>query len=82
MLYFRACPRCHTGTVELESDTHGPYLSCLNCGFQKAGDTLRKFAARRTTMVSGSARAVPVYNLPADASSGRSDMPQKAAVNS
>ncbi len=47
MLYFRACPRCKTGTVELSSDTHGWYLSCLNCGFQKAGDVLRAFAARR-----------------------------------
>lgn len=56
MLYFRACPRCRMGAVELSADTHGPYLSCLNCGFNKSGDAFRKFAAHRDAMVSSSAK--------------------------
>lgn len=44
------------GAVVLSADTHGPYLSCLNCGFNKSGDALRKFAAHRGAMVSSSAR--------------------------
>lgn len=42
MLYFNACPRCKTGTVELESDFFGSYLSCLNCGFEKSAASVRK----------------------------------------
>ncbi len=35
MLYFQACPRCDTGTVELRRDDYGYYLLCLNCGHSK-----------------------------------------------
>ena len=35
MLYFRACPRCRTGTVEHSNDAYGGYLQCLNCGFMR-----------------------------------------------
>ena len=56
MLYLRACPRCRTGAVELSADMHGPFLSCLNCGFNKSGDALRKFAVHRGAMMSSSAK--------------------------
>lgn len=42
MLYFNSCPRCTTGTVQLESDLYGSYLSCLNCGFEKSATSVRK----------------------------------------
>ncbi len=42
MLYFNACPRCKTGTVQLESDFFGSYLSCLNCGFEKSAASVRR----------------------------------------
>ncbi len=42
MLYFNSCPRCKTGTVQLESDFYGSYLSCLNCGFEKSAASVRK----------------------------------------
>jgi hypothetical protein len=35
MLYFKACPRCQTGTIEHASDSWGQYLQCLMCGFQR-----------------------------------------------
>jgi hypothetical protein len=35
MLYFKACPKCHTGTVEHGSDNWGQYLQCLMCGYQR-----------------------------------------------
>ena len=73
MLYFRACPRCKIGTVELSSDIHGWYLSCLNCGFQKAGDMLRAFAARRAAANTARAAAVGC---------AEDVRPHRAAVNS
>lgn len=42
MLYFNSCPRCKNGTVQLESDFFGSYLSCLNCGFEKSAASVRK----------------------------------------
>ena len=42
MLYFNSCPRCKTGTVQLETDFFGSYLSCLNCGFEKSAASVRK----------------------------------------
>lgn len=42
MLYFNSCPRCKTGTVQLESDFFGSYLSCLNCGFEKSAASVRR----------------------------------------
>ena len=42
MLYFRSCPRCKTGAIQLESDFFGDYLSCVNCGFQKNSTSMRK----------------------------------------
>jgi hypothetical protein len=59
MLYFRACPRCKTGTVELASDMHGWYLTCINCGFHRAGDRLRQFATSKAAIASGTVRPVP-----------------------
>ena len=35
MLYFKACPRCNTGTIEHGSDSWGQYLQCLICGYQR-----------------------------------------------
>ena len=35
MLYFRSCPKCVTGTVEHNNDSHGAYAQCLNCGFMR-----------------------------------------------
>lgn len=42
MLYFNSCPRCKTGTVQLDTDFFGSYLSCLNCGFEKSAASVRK----------------------------------------
>lgn len=42
MLYFNSCPRCKTGTVKLDSDFYGSFLSCLNCGFEKSAAAVRK----------------------------------------
>ena len=33
MLYFKACPRCLTGTVEHTNDLYSEYLQCIMCGF-------------------------------------------------
>ncbi len=35
MLYFKSCPRCHTGAIEHNSDSWGQYLLCLMCGYQR-----------------------------------------------
>ncbi len=35
MLYFKACPKCQTGTVEHNSDPWSEYLQCLNCGLMR-----------------------------------------------
>ena len=35
MLHFKSCPKCTTGTIENNSDAHGAYLQCLNCGFMR-----------------------------------------------
>ena len=37
MLYFRSCPRCRLGTVELTVDFDGPSLTCLNCAYTVLG---------------------------------------------
>ncbi len=37
MLYFRSCPRCRLGTVELTVDFDGPCLTCLNCAYTVLG---------------------------------------------
>jgi Zn ribbon nucleic-acid-binding protein len=42
MLYFNSCPRCKSGTVQLESDHYGSYLSCINCGFERSARSVRK----------------------------------------
>jgi hypothetical protein len=42
MLYFNSCPRCKSGTIQLESDHFGSYLSCLNCGFEHSARSVRK----------------------------------------
>jgi hypothetical protein len=34
MLYLKSCPRC-TGDINADSDTHGTFLKCLQCGFSK-----------------------------------------------
>ena len=35
MLHFKSCPKCITGTVEHNHDSHGVYAQCLNCGFMR-----------------------------------------------
>jgi hypothetical protein len=35
MLHFKSFPKCTTGTIESNSDAHGSFLQCLNCGFQR-----------------------------------------------
>lgn len=35
MLHFKSCPKCVTGTVEHNNDSHGAYAQCLNCGFMR-----------------------------------------------
>jgi hypothetical protein len=34
MLYLKSCPGC-AGDVNGDSDSHGLYLKCLQCGFNK-----------------------------------------------
>lgn len=34
LLYFKSCPRC-SGDISADSDMHGMYLKCLQCGFSK-----------------------------------------------
>lgn len=34
MLYLKACPRC-AGDIHADSDMHGMFLKCLQCGFSK-----------------------------------------------
>lgn len=53
MLYLKSCPRC-TGDINADSDTHGTFLKCLQCGFSK--DLSPEMAAR----LFGGAQARPV----------------------
>lgn len=39
MLHFRSCPKCITGAVESNSDPHGSFVLCLNCGFMRDIDS-------------------------------------------
>ena len=34
MLYLKSCPRC-SGDISADSDMHGMFLKCLQCGFSK-----------------------------------------------
>lgn len=34
MLYLKSCPRC-AGDIQADSDMHGMFLKCLQCGFSK-----------------------------------------------
>ena len=34
MLYLKSCPRC-SGDINADSDMHGMFLKCLQCGFTK-----------------------------------------------
>jgi len=43
MLYLKSCPRC-TGDINADSDMHGTFLKCLQCGFSK--DLSPEMAAR------------------------------------
>ena len=60
MLYFNSCPRCKNGTVQLESDFFGSYLSCLNCGFEKSAASVRKIDYEEMRREGEDAVAVPV----------------------
>ena len=33
MIYFKACPRCK-GDIKVSGDLYGPYLECLQCGYE------------------------------------------------
>lgn len=35
MLYFKACPKCLTGTIEHNGDSFTEYVQCLNCGLMR-----------------------------------------------
>jgi len=35
MLYFKACPKCLTGTIEHTRDPWSEYVQCLNCGLMR-----------------------------------------------
>ena len=34
MLFFKACAKCITGTVELRQGFDGPEFKCVNCGHE------------------------------------------------
>lgn len=42
MLYFKSCPKCLNGTIQLDSDFFGSFMTCLNCGFEKSAASVRK----------------------------------------
>ncbi len=69
MLYFNSCPRCKTGTVQLESDFFGSYLSCLNCGFEKSAASVRKLDYEEMQREAEEAAAVAVVTVEAEDSS-------------
>jgi Zn ribbon nucleic-acid-binding protein len=46
MLHFKSCPKCTSGTIENNSDAHGNYLQCLNCGFMR--DVPKDISSRST----------------------------------
>lgn len=69
MLYFKACPKCQTGTIEHNNDTWSEYLQCLNCGLMrdlpegKSGvqflkDLQVQFAEQRTAEEAEEAKAI------------------------
>ena len=33
MIFTSTCPKCHTGTVDVEEDRYGKNLHCINCGW-------------------------------------------------
>ena len=33
IIYFKACPRCK-GDIKVAGDLYGPYLECLQCGYE------------------------------------------------
>jgi hypothetical protein len=71
MLYFNACPRCKTGTVKLDSDFYGSFLSCLNCGFEKSAASVRKMTFEESELEPVTAQ--PVLALVGDAYSEDDD---------
>jgi hypothetical protein len=32
MIWFKACPRCQAGDLNLAEDIYGKYLQCIQCG--------------------------------------------------
>ena len=44
MLYLKACPRCR-GDIHYATDIDGPYLQCLQCGFNVASGRFEAVAA-------------------------------------
>lgn len=34
-MFYRSCPHCIEGTLEVLDDNWGKYISCVNCGWQK-----------------------------------------------
>ena len=42
MVWLKACPRCHTGDLNLVSDMYGKYLQCLQCGYMQDVDLAPK----------------------------------------
>lgn len=41
MIWFKSCPRCQ-GDLLHRTDSHGPYVSCLQCG-RHFGDAEAKY---------------------------------------
>ena len=62
MLYFKSCPKCKTGTVQLDSDFYGSFITCLNCGFEKSAASVRKlnFEEMRTEAEEALVQQAPV----------------------
>ena len=51
MFWFKSCPRCN-GDLYRDSDTYGPYISCLQCGhyLTEADETRLELPTSRTSM--------------------------------
>lgn len=57
MFWMKACPKCH-GDLYLDSDVHGTYIACLQCGHYlpqaeptRQGSHTPKFEAQPTAVV-------------------------------
>ena len=59
MVYLRACPKCQ-GDLYDSIDIHGPFLSCLQCGYLRDLGTPNVAVLVEKTPKDDTARSMPV----------------------